>query len=247
MTRNTISRKFRACLFDMDGLLINSESKYTEVTDELLAMYGKGPLTWDVKVELQGRPGNESTAFLIKSYDLPISPQEVYDISFKLQESKWPTCEFLPGVLLLLKKLKESGVPMAVATSSYKLNFQRKTSHLKEFDLFDGNIIAGDDSRIGKGRGKPKPDIWLLSLKMLNENLGLLNTDNKIKPEECMVFEDGKPGVLGAIAANCYVIWVPDVNAVKAIGEENVLKIIEGKGEVLLSIKEFDFKKYNFF
>lgn len=43
----------------MDGLLLNTEDIYTEVTDELLAESGKGPLSWDVKVQLQGRPGPE--------------------------------------------------------------------------------------------------------------------------------------------------------------------------------------------
>lgn len=41
----------------MDGLLINTEDIYTEVTNELLAEHGKGPLSWDVKITLQGRPG----------------------------------------------------------------------------------------------------------------------------------------------------------------------------------------------
>lgn len=43
----------------MDGLLINTEDIYTEVTNELLAEHGKGELTWDVKITLQGRPGPE--------------------------------------------------------------------------------------------------------------------------------------------------------------------------------------------
>lgn len=47
----------RACIFDMDGLLIDSEDKYTRCTNEILAKYGKGPIPWDVKAKLQGRPG----------------------------------------------------------------------------------------------------------------------------------------------------------------------------------------------
>ena len=44
----------KACLFDMDGLLINTEDIYTETLNETLAEFGKGPLTWDVKIKLQG-------------------------------------------------------------------------------------------------------------------------------------------------------------------------------------------------
>lgn len=57
MTDTGVHKKIRACLFDMDGLLINSEEIYTEVTNQILAEHGKGQLPWEVKIELQGRPG----------------------------------------------------------------------------------------------------------------------------------------------------------------------------------------------
>ena len=44
----------KACLFDMDGLLINTEDIYTETLNETLAEFGKGPLTWDVKINCKG-------------------------------------------------------------------------------------------------------------------------------------------------------------------------------------------------
>lgn len=50
----------KACLFDMDGLLINTEDIYTETLNETLAEFGKGPLTWDVKIKLQGASGTGS-------------------------------------------------------------------------------------------------------------------------------------------------------------------------------------------
>ena len=49
----------RACLFDMDGLLIDSEDKYTLITNEILAQYGRPPLPWSIKAQLQGRPQPE--------------------------------------------------------------------------------------------------------------------------------------------------------------------------------------------
>ena len=49
--------KVRACLFDMDGLLIDSERIYTEVTNKFLALHGKGPLPAEIKAQLMGRPG----------------------------------------------------------------------------------------------------------------------------------------------------------------------------------------------
>lgn len=49
----------RACLFDMDGLLIDSEDYYTQCTNEVLRQYGRSDLPWRIKAQLQGRPGPE--------------------------------------------------------------------------------------------------------------------------------------------------------------------------------------------
>lgn len=49
----------RACLFDMDGLLIDSEDLYTICTNEVLREYGRPDLPWNIKAQLQGRPGPE--------------------------------------------------------------------------------------------------------------------------------------------------------------------------------------------
>jgi len=49
----------RACLFDMDGLLIDSEDLYTVCTNEVLREYGRPDLPWNIKAQLQGRPGPE--------------------------------------------------------------------------------------------------------------------------------------------------------------------------------------------
>jgi beta-phosphoglucomutase-like phosphatase (HAD superfamily) len=53
----------RACLFDMDGLLINSEDLYTICTNEVLREFGKPDLPWNIKAQLQGRPGPEVSTF----------------------------------------------------------------------------------------------------------------------------------------------------------------------------------------
>jgi len=56
--------RVRACLFDMDGLLIDSEDKYTDITNEILREYGKPLLPWTIKAQLQGRPAPEVLTYL---------------------------------------------------------------------------------------------------------------------------------------------------------------------------------------
>ena len=100
---------------------------------------------------------------------------------------------------------------MALATSSHKINFKLKTAHLEDelFHLFPAeNRVLGDDERIGPGRGKPAPDIWLVALETIN---GPLRAQGKaeIKPEECLVFEDSVPGVESGRRAGMQVVWCP--------------------------------------
>lgn len=69
--------------------------------------------------------------------------------------------------------------------------------------------MKGDDPRIGAGRGKPAPHIYLLALKTLNDRLKFEGKEAEILPEECLVFEDSVPGVEAGRRAGMQVIWVP--------------------------------------
>ncbi|ABN66414.1 predicted protein, partial [Scheffersomyces stipitis CBS 6054] len=233
----------KACLFDMDGTILDTEALYTEATTELLAKFDKGPLTWDVKIKLQGRPGAEATQIMLDTYDLPITPQEFSELAIKIQENKWHRARFLPGALELLDYLYTNNIPIALGTSSHILNYQRKTGHLKDkFEYFRNHVVTGDDIRIPPGRGKPHPDIWLVCLESLNKERRENNLE-EILPEECLIFEDGVPGVVSGIAAKAHVIWIPDINARKVLnGEEH--QIIGDNGEILDSLESFDKEKY---
>lgn len=235
--------RYKACLFDMDGLLINTEDMYTEVTNEVLAEHGKPPLPWSVKIQLQGRPGPDAARKFLEWSQLPYTPEEYFAITSKKQAEKWPKTQFMAGALELLKHLKEHEIPMALATSSHKKNYDLKTAHLKYgFDLFGDHIVVGDDSRIPAGRGKPHPDIWLVALESLNTERRKKGLED-IKPEECLVFEDGVPGVTAGKAAGAHVIWVPDQRALEVLGGQEH-EIISSRGEILPSLEHLDKQKY---
>ncbi|KAK9484084.1 HAD-like domain-containing protein [Lipomyces starkeyi] len=235
--------KIRACIFDMDGLLINSEDIYTEVTNSLLKEHGKPMLPWSVKADLQGRPGTEATARFLAWSQLPYSPEELYATFAERQKTRWKDTVPLPGAVELLNKLNEKKIPIALATSSHRGNYLLKTAHLGHmFSLFnDANTVLGDDPRIPKGRGKPEPDIWLVALQTLNSMLP--DHLERIKPEECLVFEDGIPGLMGAKKAGCQVVWVPDPNILKVF-EDTKHEIVGEWGEILPRLDALDFVKY---
>ncbi|KAJ5690779.1 HAD superfamily hydrolase [Penicillium macrosclerotiorum] len=207
--------RIRACLFDMDGLLIDSEDKYTQITNEVLQMYGKPTLPWSIKAQLQGRPQPEASKIFHDWAQLPITPEETAVKQASLQAKYFPQCQALPGVPNLLASLvstqsTDQPVHIALATSSHSKNFKLKTQHMR--DLFaafpEVHRVLGDDPRIGKGRGKPLPDIYLLALETINADLRSKG-QTEVKPEECLVFEDAVPGVEAGRRAGMQVVWCP--------------------------------------
>ncbi|KAH7163517.1 HAD-like domain-containing protein [Dactylonectria estremocensis] len=223
----------RACLFDMDGLLLDTEDIYTLCVNMILEKYGKGTLPWSIKAKLQGRPGPAANKLFSDWAKLPITSEEYIAENTVLQKKLFPHTKPLPGVPEMLGSLgrtrywevkdgaaaedaKVNGrdreahrVHIALATSSHLGNFLVKTSHLEElFSVFPSNRrVLGDDTRLQPGRGKPLPDIFLLALKTINDSLPA--GEAPIKPEECLVFEDSVPGVEAGRRAGMRVIWCP--------------------------------------
>ncbi|GME83823.1 unnamed protein product [Ambrosiozyma monospora] len=251
--QNQSQRKFRACLFDMDGLLINSEQIYTDISSKVLREkfnIEKG-LTWDVKSQMQGLPGSKATQKMVDCYGLndKTTGEELYKITSEMQTDYWPTCQLMPGVAELIKYLHDKGIPICVCTSTSKTKFPLKTSHLQDtFKLFDGNVITGDHESI-VGKGKPLPFIWWLGVDKLNESLKKEGKPGNIKPEECLIFEDAVSGFISGKRAQGYVIWVPNENNLKVIGEQKVKEMVGANNEfgcVLNSLKDFEPTKYGF-
>ncbi|KAG9861060.1 putative haloacid-halidohydrolase, partial [Aureobasidium melanogenum] len=129
----------RACLFDMDGLLIDSEDLYTVCTNETLRKYGKPDLPWSIKAQLQGRPGPEAGQIFHDWAQLPITREDFLQQTSLLQQKYFPSTQPLPGVRDLLKTLDTNpNVHIALATSSNKNNFGLKTGHLEDmFCVFE--------------------------------------------------------------------------------------------------------------
>lgn len=235
----------------MDGLLINTEDMYTEVHSSILIENGKGPLPWSEKIKLQGLPGLVAAKTLLSWSQLPYTPEEYYAMTGARLAKLFPTAKFLPGALELLQYLKDNDIPIALATSSHSKALEMKTGHLQEngFELFGDHVVTGDDPRIPPGRGKPHPDIWQVALESLNNCLKNQAAEKKeefvpIKPEECLVFEDGIPGLTGAKVMGATVIWVPHKLAAEVLGQDELKKHIDGHGEVLGSLEHFDKEKY---
>lgn len=222
----------------MDGLMINTEDIYTMCINKILAEFNKGPLTWDVKIQLQGLPGPRATQKVIDAYELPLTISELEERNIKVQSAMWPQCRFMPGALELIQYLKASSIPIALCTSSSSYKYTQKTAHLRSgFDLFDV-VVTGDDAQLRAG--KPAPDIWHLGLQRLNDKR---TTTDPILPIDCLVFEDGLPGVHSGLAFGGQVIWVPHKEAYPYLGNPEMT--LNNQGELLESLDAFVKSKYH--
>jgi pseudouridine 5'-phosphatase len=191
-----MNRLITHAIFDMDGLLLDTEPFYTKAHQVVAARYGK-IFDWTVKSKMIGLPAQSSAQVMINALQLPMSVAEYLDARRHLLEELFPQAEPLPGAVRLTEHLHRIGIPQAIATSSDRHNFELKISrHKNWFSIFEFAIM-GDDPEVKKG--KPAPDIFLAAAARL-----------KAPPAQCIVFEDSPAGVEAARAAGMYVVAVPD-------------------------------------
>ncbi|KDQ21580.1 hypothetical protein BOTBODRAFT_207674 [Botryobasidium botryosum FD-172 SS1] len=200
----------------MDGLLIDSENVYTVVTNSILGRYGR-KMTWDMKAGCMGKTELQASEHIMSFFpDIDLTVDQYTRERRALQDASWPTVDPLPGVEKLVGHLRAHGIPIAVATGSTRASFLLKTAHLGSlFDLFDGNIVCGDDERIAPGRGKPNPDVFLVAARSLGRkvgegDVGQAGPEEKLERSKGLVFEDAIPGVIAGTSAGMNVVWIPD-------------------------------------
>ncbi len=193
-----MSPNISCLIYDMDGLLLDTEGIYTEVTQQIVGEYGK-VFDWSVKEKIIGRRSIQAAEIIVESLDLPISPQDYLDSRKDVLLEKFKDTEALPGAKEMTTHFFKLGIPQALATSSSSPMFEAKfEKHKKWFSQF-AQIVRGDDPELKEG--KPAPDIFLLAANRVG-----------VDPAECLVFEDAPTGTEAALAAGMSVVVVPDPN-----------------------------------
>lgn len=189
----------KAVVFDMDGLMFNTEDIYFAVGQELLRRRGK-EFTRELSDAMMGRPPKASFEVMIQWHDLKDTWQELAAESEDLFIQAIPgRIAPMPGLMPLLGALEAAGIPKAIATSSSRRTLQ---AVLAPFDLeprFAFTLTAEDVTH-----GKPNPEIYLQA----GARFGL-------PPGEMLVLEDSEAGCQAASAAGAITVAVPGAHSAR--------------------------------
>ncbi len=182
-----------AIIFDMDGLMVDTEILYWEVLNEIVAGYGKKEIGETVMIKMMGRSPLDSMRVFVEELRLPVTAEDILQQRDALMERKLRNgVEPMKGLHEIIAAFSGK-VKLAIATSSCRLFLDIIVDQLgirEKFTVFQTSE--------GVSRGKPDPEIFLQTIAKLG-----------VKPEECVVLEDSVNGVAAASRAGCYVIAVP--------------------------------------
>ena len=185
----------KAFLFDLDGVLIDSEPLHGQAWKETAALFDLN-LTYSQIKLLRGRRRIDCANELVKLISKTVKIEEVLRIHKPISKRFMLTAQAMPGSESLVKKCHQNNIPMALVTSSSSESLKIKTANHKWINLFSIEVL-GDDMLLTKG--KPSPDPYLLAAKKLN-----------ITPQECWAVEDSIAGVSSALKAGCFVLFLKE-------------------------------------
>ncbi|MBT3362654.1 MAG: HAD family phosphatase [Chloroflexi bacterium] len=199
---------FQAIVFDMDGLLLDSETIALATFVEACKECGYDLHDMEPYYKCIGTNWPKATQTLISGYgkDFPFDAiSEVWGKKYH-DETLTKPVPVKEGALQLLDYLEREGMRKVVVTSSRKENSVIKLTNAGLLNYFEF-ILGGNQIE----NGKPHPEMYLTAAEMLN-----------VKPDKCLAIEDSDNGVLSAYNAGMTVIQVPDINQpsdkVKALG-----------------------------
>ena len=200
-----------AVLFDMDGLLVDSEPMWFEVESEVMSGLGA---TWTHE-QARGLVGNSlerSAQMLLGAANATGDPAALaHELVDRMVGLISRGASFKPGATELLAALRDEGIPIALVSSSYRRLVDAVVDQLPAGSF--AVTVAGDEVE----QPKPDPEPYLTAMAALG-----------VEPAGCVVLEDSPTGAAAGNAAGAYVIAVPDLAAVPTAQRRTVRHTLTG-------------------
>lgn len=172
-------------LFDLDGVLLDSEGQYSIFWDKMEKTFPTGVPDFASYIK-----GFHLTRILGYFADDEIRNQVLTELLEFERNMKY---EFFPGALTFVKMLRDAGLPMAIVTSSDRKKMQALYSQYPEFPTLFDQIITGDMVT----KAKPDPECFLLGAQRIGVDI-----------KNCIVFEDSRNGLIAARESGASVIGI---------------------------------------
>ena len=177
----------KGIIFDMDGVISDTQKLHSLVECELLNRHSIDITPEEITGKYAGVRTKEFFDVLLgrcgQEYDLEELIKEKW---IKMEKLADESVDEMPGSIELIKMFHKKGIPLAVASASNLKYVRSVLGTLKVADYFH-SVFGGDMV----SKGKPDPEIFLLAASKIN-----------IRPENCLVVEDGVSGMIAAKSAN---------------------------------------------
>tara|TARA_B100001113_G_scaffold347126_1_gene339008 strand:+ start:45 stop:743 length:699 start_codon:yes stop_codon:yes gene_type:complete len=222
----------KAFLFDLDGVLIDSEPLHGQAWKETAALFDLN-LTYRQLKLLRGKRRIDCANELVELIPNKVEIEDVLRLHKPISRRLILKAQAMPGSESLVKTCRQNNIPMALVTSSSSESLKNKTAHHKWINLFSIQVL-GDDKLLEKG--KPAPDPYLLAAEKLN-----------IAPQECWAVEDSISGVSSALKAGCFVLFLKEksdeISEKYLFEKDKKLKEIKHLKEIEKMLKEYQINK----
>ncbi len=216
-------KKPKACLFDLDGVLIDSEPLHGKAWKKTASFFNKELTNAQLNL-LKGRTRLNCGQQLIEWIDESIDLEEVLAIHSPISKNLIKEAKAMPGAAELVLWCYKEKLPIALVTSSSEESVQNKSNPHSWMKVFSTKV-HGDDPLLSAG--KPSPEPYLLAAKKLNVN-----------PSSCWAIEDSISGTKSALNAGC-MVWV--LNKQKTNHSKNVNPIyIKELKDILITLEEIN-------
>lgn len=186
--------QYKGAIFDMDGVLFDTERIYQETWQEIAA---RQDITLDGSFlrAISGTNGAYMCRVIEKYYHVPDGKDIMERCMEQVRQKLSVYVPMKKGVRDILDYFRKNDIGIAVASSSAVQQIEANLQMSGIRDYFSV-IVSGSEVN----QGKPEPDIFLLAAKRLH-----------CAPEECFVFEDSENGIRAGYAAGCFTVMVPDL------------------------------------